>query len=286
MDIPQLEAMLEILKKVQEKFEVLKEDYYKSASDEEYLTIEASLSEIDQEIQHLERDKLSVLFLNIILEKLDRESRKQYELTLKDNEVPDFDEFLNRLERRNQILNSIKSNAVVKLNQEKPKSFFVKNNKSTKNCRVCNLIHPIYHCEKFKEMKLADRLEIVKRFKLCYSCLNSHLNFNCASNGVCRVCKKKSHHTLLHKYSTAVINQTPLDESLTPIQNCPTQTISPLPSFRAPSISFRERKSEKCFDKRSNNLCEKLTRKKKYHCQEYSILAANRISLLPKQLII
>ncbi|GFS45898.1 DUF1758 domain-containing protein [Nephila pilipes] len=104
-----------------------------------------------------ERDKLSnVLFLNIILEELDRESRKQYELTLKDNEVPDFDEFLNWLESKNQILNSINSNAVVKLNQEKPKSFFVKNNKPAKNCRVCNLIHPIYRCEKFTEMKLAD----------------------------------------------------------------------------------------------------------------------------------
>ncbi|GFT24490.1 hypothetical protein NPIL_608961 [Nephila pilipes] len=54
MDIPQLDAQLEILKKIQDKFEVLKEDNYKSASDEEYLTIEASLSEIDQEIQHLE----------------------------------------------------------------------------------------------------------------------------------------------------------------------------------------------------------------------------------------
>ncbi|GFU31953.1 integrase catalytic domain-containing protein [Nephila pilipes] len=54
MDIPKLEAQLEILKKIQEKFEVLKEDYYKSASDEEYLTKEASLSEIDQEIQYLE----------------------------------------------------------------------------------------------------------------------------------------------------------------------------------------------------------------------------------------
>ncbi|GFU60262.1 DUF1758 domain-containing protein [Nephila pilipes] len=241
--MPQLEAQFELLK-ILDKFEVFKEDYYKSASNKEYLTIEASLSEIDQEIQHLEqkislkgeaktietpddsylslfpalekryenkrmlvdcyiksilnlptlkhgsakdlryfldclnknlrslkvidfeRDKLSnVFFLNIILEKLGRESRKLYELTLKDNEVSDFDQFLNWLERRNQILNSFNSNAVVKLNQEKPKSFFVKNNKPTKNCLVCNLIPPIYHCKKFKEMKLADRLEIVKKFK-------------------------------------------------------------------------------------------------------------------------
>ncbi|GFU19702.1 integrase catalytic domain-containing protein [Nephila pilipes] len=59
MDIPQLEVQLEILNKVQEKFEVLKEDYYKSVSDEEDLTIEASLSEIDQEMQHLEGNPCS-----------------------------------------------------------------------------------------------------------------------------------------------------------------------------------------------------------------------------------
>ncbi|GFS73754.1 uncharacterized protein NPIL_518681 [Nephila pilipes] len=53
-DIFQLEVQLEKLKEVQEKFEDIKEDYYKSASDEEYLTIEASLSEIDHKIQHLE----------------------------------------------------------------------------------------------------------------------------------------------------------------------------------------------------------------------------------------
>ncbi|GFU56697.1 uncharacterized protein NPIL_641171 [Nephila pilipes] len=59
--MPQLEAQFKIPKKILDKFEVLNEDYYKSASDEEYLTIEASLSEIDQEIQHLEvRIKTSI----------------------------------------------------------------------------------------------------------------------------------------------------------------------------------------------------------------------------------
>ncbi|GFU44346.1 DUF1758 domain-containing protein [Nephila pilipes] len=63
MDIPQLEAQLEILKKVQEKFEDLKEVYYKSASDEEYLTIEASLSEIDQRDPTFKEPQVS-LFAN------------------------------------------------------------------------------------------------------------------------------------------------------------------------------------------------------------------------------
>ncbi|GFS79813.1 integrase catalytic domain-containing protein [Trichonephila clavipes] len=52
-------------------------------------------------ILEFERDKLSdALLLNIILDKLDRDSRKQYELTLKDDNVPEFDDFLEILEAR------------------------------------------------------------------------------------------------------------------------------------------------------------------------------------------
>ncbi|GFW96372.1 DUF1758 domain-containing protein [Trichonephila clavipes] len=50
-------------------------------------------------ILEFERDKLSdALLLNIILDKLDRDSHKQYELTLKDNNVHEFDDFLEILE--------------------------------------------------------------------------------------------------------------------------------------------------------------------------------------------
>lgn len=49
----------------------------------------------------LDRDTLSnAILLNIVLDKLDRETCKQYELTLKNNEVPSFDEFLEFLDRR------------------------------------------------------------------------------------------------------------------------------------------------------------------------------------------
>lgn len=42
------------------------------------------------------RDKLSsAILLNVVLDKLDRETRKQFEITLKTNEVPSFDNFLN-----------------------------------------------------------------------------------------------------------------------------------------------------------------------------------------------
>ncbi|KFM74595.1 hypothetical protein X975_22117, partial [Stegodyphus mimosarum] len=156
------------------------------------------------------RDKLSnVLLLNIVLDKLDRETRKQYELTLKDNEVPDFDTFLEFLERRCQILNSISANIPSKFNSERSKSLLVKSNKSPKLCIACKLQpHALYHCDKFKQMKLSERVSLVKKHRLCYNCLSEfHLLSQCKSNSVCYICKKKSdHHTLLHAYSAPLTN--------------------------------------------------------------------------------
>ncbi|KAF8766744.1 hypothetical protein HNY73_019777 [Argiope bruennichi] len=58
-----------------------------------------------------ERNELSdAILINIILQKLDRESRKQFELSLVNKEVPDFDDFIEFLERRYQVLNAIGHN--------------------------------------------------------------------------------------------------------------------------------------------------------------------------------
>ncbi|GBO03120.1 hypothetical protein AVEN_206891-1 [Araneus ventricosus] len=52
-----------------------------------------------------ERNYLSdVLILNLILQKLEKESRKQYEITLKSKKVPDLDNFLTFLENRSLVL--------------------------------------------------------------------------------------------------------------------------------------------------------------------------------------
>lgn len=51
-----------------------------------------------------DRDTFSnAILLNVILDKLDHETHKQCKLTLKDNEVPNFDELLELLECRYQI---------------------------------------------------------------------------------------------------------------------------------------------------------------------------------------
>ncbi|GFR26833.1 DUF1758 domain-containing protein [Trichonephila clavata] len=145
-----------------------------------------------------ERDKFSnALLLNIILDKLDRETRKQFEIILKDNEVPDFDQFLIFLERRDEILNSINSN-LTKPHIER--SLFVNGkNETSKICLACkNNTHALYLCHKFKEMKFSERMDVVKMNRLCFNCLGQYHNLpNCNSNSSCLVCKKSQLSQLL-----------------------------------------------------------------------------------------
>nr|XP_042894443.1 uncharacterized protein LOC122268482 [Parasteatoda tepidariorum] len=92
---------------------------------------------------NFDRNNLSdILLLNIILKKVYRETRKQYEQTIASNEIPELDKFL---EKRSQILDSISRTASSsiykhKLAVNKSKSFLNSNN-NPNSCVICKLWH-------------------------------------------------------------------------------------------------------------------------------------------------
>lgn len=160
-----------------------------------------------------ERNDLSdVMLITIILEKLDRESRKQFELSINTSEIPNFDNLMAFLEKRSQTLESIVKNVFYKPKQQseaKPRSFLLNSNNNDKKCVVCNLPHPLYKCATFIDMNFSERFSVVKRNRLCLSCFSGkHFTSNCKSQYVCNSCKSKSHHSLLHR-----------GELFTPIKN-------------------------------------------------------------------
>ncbi|GFX64854.1 DUF1758 domain-containing protein [Trichonephila clavipes] len=99
------------------------------------------------------------------IEKLDRESRRNFELSHKSKTVPTFQEFIEFLEEREYVLMlvSVDRNAKVNpnkmyANNSKPKAFIVNENKS-KNCIVSTIRH---HIDKYKRefphtVELLDR---------------------------------------------------------------------------------------------------------------------------------
>ncbi|GBN28332.1 hypothetical protein AVEN_118861-1, partial [Araneus ventricosus] len=173
-----------------------------------------------------ERNNLSdVLIINLILQKLDKETRKQFEITLKSKEVPDLDNFLTFLENRILVLEYVNKNVPSKSfskdqsyhkgfssnDKQKPKYHqFAKPNKSfvvgredkMKQCLLCNKdFHPLYRCFKFQNMSVHERIKYVSKENICKNCLNAHKGV-CRSTLTCRICNSKTHNTMLHQGQT------------------------------------------------------------------------------------
>ncbi|GBN20550.1 hypothetical protein AVEN_66596-1 [Araneus ventricosus] len=166
-------------------------------------------------VLNYEQNNLSeILLVNIILQKLDTESRRQFEFSLKSSEVPQFDSLMSFLERRSSILESIsRIPAAVKTtfpvknaarnnslnNPIKQKSLMIKSNnkRNFKACICCNNFHPLYKCISFKNMSVEKRKEFVSAYRVCELCLRKHAG-SCSSRFKCFVkgCQM-AHNTLL-----------------------------------------------------------------------------------------
>ncbi|XP_062698521.1 uncharacterized protein LOC134284163 [Aedes albopictus] len=69
-----------------------------------------------------------------------------------------------------------------------------------KPCRICGRYdHRIRNCESFKRLRMPERWEAVRKWKLCYLCLNEHGSARCKLNLRCNVnqCTER-HNPLLH----------------------------------------------------------------------------------------
>ncbi|KAF8784368.1 hypothetical protein HNY73_010056 [Argiope bruennichi] len=161
-----------------------------------------------------ERNELSdAILINIILQKLDRESRKQFELSLVNKEVPDFDDFIEFLERRYQVLNAIGHNIPYKSKysdvseqKNKARTLFVKPSNNPKYCILCrNADHPLHKCDQFLQFSPQKRYETVREKHLCLNCFGSHKIAQCKSKYTCFTCKEK-HHTLLHRMQVSTVS--------------------------------------------------------------------------------
>ena len=80
---------------------------------------------------------------------------------------------------------------------------------SSSHCLVCKTEkHPIYHCQKFKDMLHNEKLSLVRGSNLCINCLKpGHFSRECKSSHRCRDCQKP-HHSLLHADTRSNVSST------------------------------------------------------------------------------
>ncbi|GFS61924.1 hypothetical protein TNIN_358741 [Trichonephila inaurata madagascariensis] len=165
LDIPQNPKIIE-LKKLIESSEIFE-------TDKEFLqsVLDSVLAEknakIEQEKSKLESEKAKIEF-----EKIKKEQLKiELELT----------------------------NARCKLSPVQAKSVtsvFLSNVNETK-CSYCCENHAISFCAKFKQLSVNDRIEFVKKQRLCFLCLRVGCTASKCKAKPCKLCAKR-HHVSLH----------------------------------------------------------------------------------------
>ena len=161
-----------------------------------------ALVELGQPVEHW---SASLVF--VLTNKMDPESRKQWQLDNAGTDVWSW-EFLSKLlDTRSRAFESggtkvtPQPSVTSPYNQGNPTLTKKFQNYAVQgsSCESCQEDHRLYACSQFKGMCLADRHKFVKDKKICSNCFQSgHSSNACPLKFTCRECKMK-HHTLLHR---------------------------------------------------------------------------------------
>jgi hypothetical protein len=167
-------------------------------------------------LNYIQNELSDIMLINILTPKLDSETRKQYELSLKSREVPKLEEFLSFLETRSIVLESLERNVPTKITKSFSSQHTMNKNKNVtyttnrendKKCLACKLgFHSLFKCEKFLAMDISERYNFIKGNKLCVRCLNKHNISQCHSKYLCHYCGKP-HSSFLCRSNTSLMSQ-------------------------------------------------------------------------------
>lgn len=150
--------------------------------------------------------------------KLPKGTLERWENTLERDEFPSLDHMYEFL-YKSAVCASKRERSKVNETERNPSEIPQKRKRSSSNraflsntshnCIACKTKrHPLYLCDKFKQLSVPKRIEMVRNAKICYNCLRSHRDRPCKFSN-CTICQKR-HNTLLHleQYTTAIKTDT------------------------------------------------------------------------------
>ncbi|GFV75168.1 DUF1758 domain-containing protein [Trichonephila clavipes] len=228
-DKTHLESKLDTLKSLRIKLSDIRDEYYEVVADDSDLEpLESEILDLEDDCEdiqivvrntHLKGLKMvglelkefsEVLLINLILRKLDKETRKNYELNLASTELPKWEDFMNFLLKRCLILENIQASNATAFPSErihKTKSFLAKLDPA--NCVIRKQqSHPVFRCKKFNDLSVNERFNSVKRNNLCINCFSSsHKVALCKSSRNCLNCSKRHNSLLCRNFERNVDSQ-------------------------------------------------------------------------------
>ena len=166
---------------------------------------------LDENLMAMEAMKIDTslncfYWVHIISEKLDAESRRQWELDSPGDNIRKINELRKFIAKRARAL---EASDKMKQNQQpqREKHFHTspknphpfQSYKTTASiCPACSGAHRIFNCQKFQKMSLTEKRNLAYTSKLCFNCLGEgHMTKDCPSTSTCKKCHK-NHNTWLH----------------------------------------------------------------------------------------
>ncbi|XP_061722994.1 uncharacterized protein LOC133529314 [Cydia pomonella] len=161
------------------------------------------------------------IIVHLMTLKLDASTHSDYVRDLQDHrEVPVLHDFLYFLESKfmaYETMKRAKKDVITQQKQASVKTFskeyqtkkpnynnfnYFKNNFKTYHathgqCPLCEGGHSLRQCQRFVDLDIPQRNNMVAKLKVCKNCLSDHGDRECGSQNTCKECNMK-HHSLLH----------------------------------------------------------------------------------------
>lgn len=154
-------------------------------------------------------EQWDAVLVYIVVQRLDSDTHKQWEISLTENDVPTYGQLMVFMERRCRSLEAYASvsptavAAVVGSNRrpassrtQRPAVHHAHANPFDA-CAICSAAHAVIKCPQFQSLTVPERRDMVKSRRLCFLCLKTgHISAAC-KQAPCTTCAGK-HNTMLH----------------------------------------------------------------------------------------
>ncbi|XP_018400324.1 PREDICTED: uncharacterized protein LOC108777841 [Cyphomyrmex costatus] len=140
-----------------------------------------------------------ILLIHLLTPKLDFKTKREWEFKREFSTLPSMAEFIDFLNKRCSILETLLPNQLKdasSTNTKSQKKSVTLQSPAEKLCPLCKNSHWLYACPSFRKLSSHERLREAKRLKVCLNCLRSHPERECTF-GSCQRCKRR-HNTMLH----------------------------------------------------------------------------------------
>jgi len=189
---------------------------FKPISSESAHNLNSFLEKFDVSVSALKQLKITdladFLLVSLALAKLDSNTRRSFEMTIKGNDIPTYNQLIRFVKQQSKILDRTPvASTSSSSGGTTPKLVNKKVNYAYSNTLVSNAKIPIVacpicsdpnhtpnRCHNFLKLSPTDRYKLAREKYLCLNCLSSkHRIVSCKSKNTCNTCKSR-HHSLLH----------------------------------------------------------------------------------------